>query len=162
MKLILTRHAKSDWNDPTLDDHDRTLNARGRHAAPLVGDWLQTRGHVPDHILCSTATRARETCELIRARLDPAPEVTHVAGLYNAEAEKVLSHLQKREGGTLMAIGHNPGFGVLARTLSRRTPDHPAFIGYPTAATLVLEFADGIAEAAGRVLDFTVPRDLED
>jgi phosphohistidine phosphatase len=25
--LILIRHAKSDWDDPALDDHDRPLNA---------------------------------------------------------------------------------------------------------------------------------------
>ncbi|MGR3409824.1 MAG: SixA phosphatase family protein, partial [Paracoccus sp. (in: a-proteobacteria)] len=32
-RLILTRHAKSAWDDPTLDDHDRPLNDRGRRSA---------------------------------------------------------------------------------------------------------------------------------
>jgi hypothetical protein len=29
-RLILIRHAKSDWGDPTRADHDRPLNRRGR------------------------------------------------------------------------------------------------------------------------------------
>ena len=32
-RLILTRHAKSAWDDPLLDDHDRPLNRRGMRAA---------------------------------------------------------------------------------------------------------------------------------
>ena len=42
-RLILTRHAKSAWDDPTLDDHDRPLNDRGRRSARALGDWLGTR-----------------------------------------------------------------------------------------------------------------------
>ena len=43
-RLILTRHAKSSWDDPTMADHDRPLNARGRGAAADLGGWLASRG----------------------------------------------------------------------------------------------------------------------
>ena len=41
LTLILIRHAKSDWGDAGLDDHDRPLNARGIEDAPRVGTWLE-------------------------------------------------------------------------------------------------------------------------
>ena len=62
-KVILLRHAKSSWDNPGLDDHDRPLNKRGRAASPVIGEWLTRKQHVPDAILCSTAVRARETLE---------------------------------------------------------------------------------------------------
>jgi len=40
-RLILMRHAKSDWGDPGLPDHDRPLNKRGRRAATALGHWLR-------------------------------------------------------------------------------------------------------------------------
>ena len=60
-RLILTRHAKSDWDDPMLDDHDRPLNKRGQRSAAELGEWLHSRGYEPDEVLCSTALRTRET-----------------------------------------------------------------------------------------------------
>ena len=46
-RLILTRHAKSAWDDPSMDDHDRPLNDRGRRSARALGDWLASRGYDP-------------------------------------------------------------------------------------------------------------------
>ena len=61
-RLILMRHAKSDWGDPMLPDHDRPLNKRGRRAASALGHWMREAGLRPDQILCSSATRTQETC----------------------------------------------------------------------------------------------------
>ena len=52
LKLILMRHAKSDWNDPLQSDHERGLNPRGQASARALGDWLRGNGHLPD--LCIT------------------------------------------------------------------------------------------------------------
>ena len=40
VELILVRHAKSDWGDPSLPDHDRPLNTRGRSDAPVMAARL--------------------------------------------------------------------------------------------------------------------------
>ena len=61
--LDLVRHAKSSWDDPTLADHDRPLNDRGRHDAPMMGRRLHERGFAPDVILSSTAARAQATAD---------------------------------------------------------------------------------------------------
>jgi phosphohistidine phosphatase len=35
--LLLLRHGKSNWNEPSLPDHDRPLNKRGERDAPRMG-----------------------------------------------------------------------------------------------------------------------------
>ena len=64
-RLMLLRHAKSDW--PTgLLDIDRPLAARGRDAAPRMGAHLRDEQLLPDLVLVSPARRARETWELVQ------------------------------------------------------------------------------------------------
>ena len=53
--LLLLRHAKSSWSDPTLPDHDRPLNKRGIHDAPRMGKLLRHEHLMPDLILSLTA-----------------------------------------------------------------------------------------------------------
>jgi len=60
-RLILTRHAKSSWDDPLTPDHDRPLNDRGKAAAADLGQWLASRDYVPGEVLCSDALRTRKT-----------------------------------------------------------------------------------------------------
>jgi phosphohistidine phosphatase len=45
--LLLLRHAKSDWDDPSLRDFDRPLAARGKRDAPEIGKALRKRGPFP-------------------------------------------------------------------------------------------------------------------
>jgi phosphohistidine phosphatase len=67
--LILLRHAKSSWKEPTLDDFDRPLNKRGRENVPLMGQRLAAKGECPDVILSSPAKRARSTAHLVALEL---------------------------------------------------------------------------------------------
>ena len=60
-QLFVLRHAKSSWDDPGLDDHDRPLAPRGQRAVKLLGEHLRDRGVEPDQVLCSSARRTRET-----------------------------------------------------------------------------------------------------
>ncbi|MBN9170688.1 MAG: histidine phosphatase family protein [Microbacterium sp.] len=58
IRLALVRHAKSDWSDDGIADHDRPLNARGERDAPAMARRLAVTGFAPDVIVSSTATRA--------------------------------------------------------------------------------------------------------
>ena len=161
-RLILTRHAKSAWDDPSMDDHDRPLNDRGRRSARALGDWLASRGYEPDEVLCSTAERTRETwARVAAAPLEVTPGVAYVEALYHASPDVMLAVLQRATGDCVMMIGHNPGISAFAAMLPARAPAHPDFRRYPTAATLVIDFqiaAWSEAKAGtGSVLDFFVP-----
>ena len=63
IQLVLARHAKSDWVDESLDDHDRPLNDRGRRDAPAMARSVLRHGVRPEVLLSSTALRARTTAE---------------------------------------------------------------------------------------------------
>lgn len=158
-RLILTRHAKSSWDDPLLDDHQRPLNARGRRAARELGDVLASRGHDPEEVLCSTATRTQETWELISdAVFETRPRVCFLQSLYCATPEVMLDELRTAQRQVVLMIGHNPGIAELAARLPAEPPMHPDFRRYPTAATLVVDFqieswAD-LKPGDGSVMDF--------
>ena len=92
-RLILMRHAKSDWSHGT-SDHDRPLNPRGRGAAEALGNWLRTEGLLPDAVLCSTAARTRETCALLN--LPESCAVEHLRQLYLAEPSEIIANLRQR------------------------------------------------------------------
>ena len=165
-RLILTRHAKSDWQSGD-DDPARPLNKRGRRAAPVIGRWLEANGHLPDLVLCSDARRTRETMTLILAEWQNWPPVRQRKSLYQASAARILEILHAETGAdAIMVIAHNPGIGQLADALLDDSPGHPRFEDYPTAATTVIGFQEDdwakIEPGMGRLIDFTIPADLDD
>jgi phosphohistidine phosphatase len=163
-RLILTRHAKSSWDDPLTPDHDRPLNERGKAAAADLGSWLASRGYVPDEVLCSDALRTRKTWSGIAPALPGTPILELKPALYHAGPDVMLAVLRHATGDTVMVIGHNPGIAEFAHRLVTRPPMHEGFAKYPTGATLVADFAidrwEDAAFGTAAALDFTVPREL--
>lgn len=163
-RLILTRHAKSSWDDPLMPDHDRPLNDRGKMAATDLGQWLASRGYVPEEVLCSDAVRTRATYDGIAAAMPDAPEATLKSALYNAGPDVLLAVLRHAKAETVMIVAHNPGIAEFATRLIARAPINPEFQRYPTGATLVVEFTEAawkdVSLGAGAVLDFIVPREI--
>ncbi len=164
LRLILTRHAKSSWDDPTMTDHDRPLNERGKAAAADLGRWLASRGYVPGQVLCSDAQRTRETWSGIALHLPGSPAFELKPALYHAGADVMLAVLRHAAADTVMMIGHNPGISEFAHRIVARAPLNGDFHRYPTGSTLVCEFAvSGWGEVGwgmGGVDDFVVPREL--
>ncbi|MFZ0097708.1 MAG: histidine phosphatase family protein [Gemmobacter sp.] len=164
LRLILTRHAKSSWDDPLMSDHDRPLNERGKAAAADLGNWLASRGYVPDQVLCSDALRTRKTWSGIAPALPGTPILELKPALYHAGPDVMLAVLRHATGQTVMMIGHNPGIAEFAHRIVARAPLSPDFQRYPTGATLVVDFAaDSWADVAwsmGSVDDFIIPREL--
>lgn len=158
--LILMRHAKSSWDDYSLDDHERPLNKRGRRSATALGEWLKTTPWQPDQALVSTATRTRETY----ARLGLSLEAEFTRSLYHANSAEMQMVLEMAIGNIVLMIGHNPGISVFAREMAVSAPQHPRFADFPTGATVVMEFDiahwESIDTGTGRVVDFVIPREL--
>lgn len=116
ISLALVRHAKSDWGDPGLDDHDRPLNDRGRRDAPRMARQLAESGFRPGLILSSTALRARTTAEAFAAEL--AVAVALEPELYGAPARTLLAAAAATRAPSVMVVAHDPGMSVLAAHLS--------------------------------------------
>ena len=166
-RLILLRHAKSDW--PDVPDQERPLAKRGRRDAPVVGRWLRGHGYLPDTVICSVARRTRQTWKLVAPELGGSPSVTFEPRAYAASALTLL-YLVRELPGTCRAallIGHNPGIEELAAHLA----EAPAAAGaprppgprFPTAAVAVLEFGGDwpdLAPGHARLLAFATPADM--
>jgi phosphohistidine phosphatase len=158
-RLIVMRHAKSSWDDPTLDDFDRPLNGRGRKSATAMGDWLRDQGFLPDMVLCSSAMRTSETFERLRLQCPARFE----QALYHSTAQTILSLIRTCTAQTLLVIWHNPGLGDFANRIVAAPASHPRFWDFPTCATLVADCPDDWATltwGAATPEDFTIPRDL--
>lgn len=115
-KLVLVRHAKSDWGDARLDDHDRPLNARGLRDAPVLAARLAATGFRPDRLLTSTALRARTTADVFADALGTPAE--RVEELYGAPARTLLATAVAARVPRVMIVAHDPGMSALAEALS--------------------------------------------
>lgn len=165
--LILLRHAKSDWGNPTLDDFDRPLAARGKRAAPLMGKWLAKKKWHPDLVLCSSAQRARETLDLVLPELPEPPEVRYLKTLYLASPSAMIRLLQRQsaETNSIMIIAHNPGMENLARYLAddaRGAALDEMAEKFPTAALAHFRIPswENLGEEGAELRHFVKPRDL--
>ncbi|KIN62223.1 Phosphoglycerate mutase [Sulfitobacter noctilucicola] len=161
-RLILMRHAKSDWSGGPSSDHDRPLNPRGRKAASALGAWMTSKELMPEQVLCSSAMRTKET--FVRLDLGDIANFRYDRALYLAEPDTLLNALQAATGDCVLMIGHNPGSGMMAEAIVQETPNHPQFMSYPTGATLVADFdiTDWRDACWGKAVarHFIVPRDL--
>ena len=119
--LHLLRHAKSDWADADLTDHERPLNARGDAAAKAMGTRLAAENFEVSAIFCSTATRARETHQLLSKPLPRIPATFHDE-LYMVSSNELLAFIRGAPDShkSIMLIGHNPVTQELALSLITR------------------------------------------
>jgi phosphohistidine phosphatase len=139
MKTIyFIRHAKSSWDDITLDDHDRPLNPRGKRDAPKMANRLASLEVAADGFVSSTAKRAKQTSEAFRRALNiSAANCLYDKKLYHAWPEGIENRVKgvSDEWSTVLFFGHNPGYTDLANRIM-----HNAYIGnVPTCGIIMVE-----------------------
>ena len=117
-RLILMRHAKSSWADPSQDDIDRPLSKRGIRDAARIGRWLLETGYLPDQALVSAAARTRETWAGVAGAIGARP-AEFLPELYHADPAAMLGTLRRASGDTVLMLGHQPGIGELRAPAGR-------------------------------------------
>jgi phosphohistidine phosphatase len=169
-RLILLRHAKSDWTSAGMRDHARPLAVRGRDAAPRIGTYMTHHGLLPDLVLCSTAVRAQQTLDLIAAHFPEKVPISYDERIYEVGAEDILTVIKqtKADVHTLLVVGHNPGLRDLAELMiASGDVDARARVldKFPTAGLAVIDFPlddwRKLHPKAGRLDRFVTPRTLE-
>ncbi|MGD9828597.1 MAG: histidine phosphatase family protein [Hyphomicrobiaceae bacterium] len=169
LTLTLLRHAKSSWNDAAMADIDRPLAGRGRKAMPLIAAFLAGKALIPDHVLCSSARRTRETLDLLIEGLPSRPSVTYSDALYLAEPSALVDQLKALPDTVrhAMIVGHNPEMQSLALSLVAEGPQETLTEiarKFPTAGLVVLTFPYAswrdLALASGTLRHFQSPRRL--
>ena len=164
--IHLLRHAKSSWDNPGLDDHDRPLAPRGRKAAKRMARHLADGGVAPGLVLCSSAVRTRQTLERIAAGLPEGTPTEIEDGLYAANASALVERLRRVPDGIngVMVVAHNPGLQDLALLLAGRGDGLERLREkFPTCAlaTLACERRwDELHAGSCELVALVVPRDL--
>lgn len=168
-ELIVVRHAKSDWGDSSLDDHDRPLNRRGESDAPRMARALAKKLAADvakvDAMVTSTALRARTTAEIFARELDFSEagiERRHDG--YLASSQEWIRIISGVDEGCQRVIifGHNPGLHILVNDLLRN--QEAGIDQMPTCAVVRIaiesETWGALGAGDGRLIDSIIPRDL--
>jgi phosphohistidine phosphatase len=160
--LLLLRHAKSDWDDPSLRDFDRPLAARGERDAPRIGKALRHRGPEPDLIVSSPAARAKATIEAVIKAAKLNLEVRFNEAVYGASSPELMTLIRRLpdDSSCAMLVGHNPGFEDLVGRLSGSQER------MPTAALACIEFQidhwEDANDGEGKLAWLLTPKQLSD
>jgi len=168
-QLYMLRHAKSCWDDPSVDDFDRPLNKRGKKAAKLMAAHLRHEQLRPAVVLCSAARRTTETLDLQGDALEGV-SVSIEREIYEAAKGKLLARLRRLDDhlGSAMLIGHNPGLARLAEALCGGHGEAKSLARLaaklPTGTLLTLETNVGhwaeLEDGCCRLVSFVTPADL--
>ena len=165
-RLYVLRHAKSSWDNPGLDDHERPLAPRGQRACAGMAEHIRSAEIAPDVVLCSTARRTRETLEGV----NPPGKRLIEAELYSASTQDLVDRLHQLSDdvSSAMLIGHNPSMQMLVLRLARRGDDEPERDAierkFPTGALATLTFECSWSElgpGSARLTAFVKPKELD-
>lgn len=158
--LYIMRHAKSSWTDADVKDFERHLNERGRRTAPLMGELMREKNLTPDLILSSSATRAKETAELVKEAANFDCELNFDGRIYEATPTHLIEVVEEQHDtyASILLVGHNPGFEGLVRFLTAKIEE------MPTAALAVVELPiekwNDINGAKGVLKELFRPKEL--
>lgn len=160
--LVVMRHGKSGYPEG-VPDFERPLAERGRRQAALAGDWMREHLEPIDAVLCSAATRTRETLAATGIEA-PAEFLDDIYGAWPGALLEVL-RTAPADAETVLMVGHAPGMPALAETLAGESSD-PALLreiraGFPTSAVAVLQTATAwsqINPGDATLVDYVVAR----
>jgi len=168
--VLLMRHAKSDWGQADLTDHDRPLNPRGVEDAPRMGRFLRKLGVVPDLIVTSPAHRARATAEHVAEAAGYGGDLIQAAALYAAEGVAWIAAIRALppDAKTVLVVAHSPGIEEAAALLigpAGRRAGGSVRLRVPTAAILRVDVAvdrwDDLGAGRGVLAWFLTPKTLK-
>jgi phosphohistidine phosphatase len=157
------RHAKSDYPNGVAD-HERPLAPRGIREAGLAGEWL--RDNVPpiEQVLCSSATRTRQTLD----RTGVAAPVSYSERLYGATPGTMLEEINQviDDVSTLLVVGHEPTvsqvtLGLAGPETSNRAAAEQISMKFPTSGIAVLRVPvswSALEISGAGLVSFHVPR----
>jgi phosphohistidine phosphatase len=157
IQLFLFRHAKTEEAGLLGLDFKRNLKERGKSDAKKISQYLDEHHKHPQLVLCSTANRTMQTCEIYLQTVDFQGEVVHLENLYHASSSGILDIIKEHQGSheRIMVIGHNMGISQLANMLCTSGCEE-----LPTAGVAIIQFESDIEPYAGKLEAYITPKDI--
>ena len=122
-RITFIRHAKSSWDDPSLKDFSRPLNARGKNDAPLMGKEFGKRKIPFDLIISSPSVRTKQTMELMCPHLDyDLEDILWERAFFHADPKTLLMMIKPLPERIehIGIVGHNPGITEIVNILQKQ------------------------------------------
>ena len=115
LTLHIIRHAKTEQvaAGSGIQDKNRKLTEKGIAQANLLGHFLQDHQIALGKLLCSSATRTRQTKSVICQHLAEKCEVNYFDSLYLASKTTLLETISGEIEPIITIIGHNDGLSDL-------------------------------------------------
>lgn len=126
-QLLLIRHAKSSWDDPTQKDFDRPLNERGKKDASEMAKRLLEKQVKIDGFITSPAKRAISTCKYFAKAYDKKEKhILETALLYEPLVENFYKVIREADNdfNSIALFSHNPGITAFANDLTNVRVDN--------------------------------------
>jgi phosphohistidine phosphatase len=164
MRLVLLRHAKSDW-PANITDLERPLATRGINDCVYVADFFNAKHWQIAQAIVSPAERTQETFKRVQQSLDYQVHSETDSRIYEASVASLLEVVNELSAETAILVGHGPGLPGLAVTLaddSSHENVHLIRLKFPTAAIAVLESELPWSEwrsHTARLVEFKTPKD---
>ena len=118
--ILLVRHAKSAWNEPSLPDFERKLTQQGKSDAKMMANRLLEKGIEIDFFLSSSAKRARKTAKIFMEEFETnEKKLKLLPSLYEASVKDfydVIENIDDEEE-TVAVFSHNPTITHFANSL---------------------------------------------
>jgi len=163
-KLLLVRHAKSDWDNIKLSDFDRPLNSRGEKNAPEMAKRLFKKGVIPQQIVSSPAVRALTTARYFAKELGlEKSEIVKEPEIYEALTSTLMEVVNKLDNNTSFTalFGHNPGITSFVSNLCNTD-----LYNIPTCGVVLIEFPFDdwamVSAGTGEMVFYDYPKNEQD
>jgi len=159
--LIIVRHCKSSWKDPSLSDFDRPLNKRGNIDGELMSNYLREKEKKIDKLILSTSIRTRLTSKYFIEKIH-FNSISYLDELYHASYSEIIKIISKIENNfnNIMVIGHNPGLTELINHFTDMR-----IYNIPTTGIIKVEFKEAkwskITENKGKIVYKKFPKELK-
>ena len=122
--LLLIRHAKSGWDNPSLSDFERTLTERGKTEAKMMAKRLIEKAIKIDAFISSPAKRAKKTAKIFMKELKiDEKNIELMDSLYEASVKDFYDAVEglNDDDETVILFSHNPGITEFVNSLDCHT-----------------------------------------
>ena len=169
-QLYVMRHAKSSWDDLSINDFDRPLSKRGKKNAKMICEFFVKKKFKFDYALISSSKRTKKTFQILYKKINKPKKVNFSKDLYLVDENAITKKIKEisSEYKSILIINHEPSVKNLVRNLTKNhNTNNFKLMNYkfPTAAFAKIDFdikSWNEIEKKGVLKEFIRPKDLQD
>ena len=159
-KLHLIRHAKSSWDDSSLEDIERPINNRGVESCRIMAPEIAQVGCGFSNVYSSAATRAQQTIEGLSQNLPDMDVQWQLSNdLYTFYSGDLLSWCRALDESLseVVLIGHNPAITDFCNDISGSDIGNVPTCGYIQLAIDGIDWCE-LSSGSAELLHFLYPK----